>query len=112
MGRDLSSSDGVLGCAAGEVVDFVVLDQIFVEGHVFFFCEDCIVGFDIVSVISGQLKDGILFKDVCSTADIRKVALKGRYVTAWISRRGLPNPKRTYSCDILILCEKLFKGVC
>jgi endo-beta-N-acetylglucosaminidase D len=76
-GGDLSSSDGVLGCAAGEVVDFVVLDQVPVKGHVFFFCEDCIVGFDIVSAISGQLRDGILFKDVSSTVHIRKVALKG-----------------------------------
>jgi hypothetical protein len=66
-----------LGCTAGEVVDFVILDQVLVEGHVFFFCEDCIVGFDIVSVISGQLRDGILFKDVCSTVHIRKVDLKG-----------------------------------
>jgi hypothetical protein len=75
-GRDLSSADGVLGCAAGEVVDFVVLDQVLVKGHVFFFCEDCIVGFDIVSSISTLLANVILFKDVCSTAHIRKVVLK------------------------------------
>jgi hypothetical protein len=76
-GRDLSSSDGVLVCAAGEVVDFVILDQVLVKGHVFFFCEDCIIGFDIVSIINRQLRDGILFKDVCSTDDIRKSSLKG-----------------------------------
>jgi hypothetical protein len=47
--RDLSSADGVLGCTAGKVVDFVVFDEVFVKGHMFFFCEDCIVCFDIVS---------------------------------------------------------------
>jgi len=47
-GKDLSSTDGVLGCTASEVVDFVVLDQVLVKGHMFFFCEDCIVCFDIV----------------------------------------------------------------
>ena len=46
----LRSADGVLAGSAGYVVDFVFGDQFFVEGKVFFLCEDGVVGLEIVSV--------------------------------------------------------------
>ena len=52
----LSSADGVLSGSASDVVDFVFLDQFFVERHMFLFSEDCIIGFDVVSIFSPTIE--------------------------------------------------------
>jgi hypothetical protein len=50
----LGSADGVLAGSAGDVVDFVFGDEFVVEGLVFVFCEDGVVGLEIVSVWSAH----------------------------------------------------------
>lgn len=49
MGKGyLGAAGGVLGGAAGDEFGVAVLEQVFVEGHVFFFGEDGVVGFEAV----------------------------------------------------------------
>jgi hypothetical protein len=86
-GGYLCSTDGVLSCSAGDIVDFIFLYQLVVEGHMFFFSENCIVGFNVVFFEDG----GIAYIS----------ASEEEYVVAWISRRGFPRPKRMYSCVML-----------
>lgn len=50
----LGSADGILAGSAGDVVDFVFGDEFVVEGDVFVFCEDGVVGLEIVSVRSAH----------------------------------------------------------
>jgi len=53
-GREyLSASCGILGGTAGDEFGIVVLEEVFVEGHVFFFGEDGVVGFDAVFLEEG-----------------------------------------------------------
>ena len=44
----LSASSGILGGTACDEFGIVVLEEVFIEGHVFFFGEDGVVGFDAV----------------------------------------------------------------
>ena len=44
----LSASSSILGTTAGDELCVVVLEEVFVEGHMFFFCEYGIVGLDTV----------------------------------------------------------------
>jgi hypothetical protein len=57
MGRGLylCTTDGVLSCSTGDVVDFIFAHQLVVEGHMFFFGENCIVGFDVVFFEDGGI---------------------------------------------------------
>ena len=64
----LSASSGVLRGTAGNELCVMVLEKIFIEGHMFLFCEDGIVGLDAIflkeSFISGRqvsckIKSGI-----------------------------------------------------
>ena len=49
----LGPASGVLGCTAGDELRVVVLDQVFVEAHVFFFGEDGIIGLEAVFLERG-----------------------------------------------------------
>lgn len=49
----LGAASGVLGRAAGDELRVVVLDQVFVEAHVFFLGEDGVVGLEAVFLEHG-----------------------------------------------------------
>ena len=49
----LGAAGGVLGCAAGDELGVVVLDQVFVQAHVFIFGEDGVVGLEAVVLEHG-----------------------------------------------------------
>ena len=44
----MSASSGILGSTTRYEFGIVVLEEVFVEGHVFFFGKDGVVGFDAV----------------------------------------------------------------
>ena len=54
MDKYLSATDRVLCCSSCDVVDFVFLDEFFIQGRVLLLREDSIIGFDVVpmSVLS------------------------------------------------------------
>lgn len=47
-GTHLGSPSGVLSCSAGDELSIAVLEEVFVEAHMLFLCENGVVGLDTV----------------------------------------------------------------
>ena len=72
----LGAAGGVLGGAAGDEFGVAVLEQVFVEAHVFFFGEDGVVGLEAVFFEHGGISDtgqfvSWWFEDVSSSSGVR-----------------------------------------
>jgi hypothetical protein len=87
-----------LGCTTSEVVNFIIFDEVFIEWHMFFLSEDCVIGFDVISRLATLGKANFSRMSVPLLVSKRRGR---RYVVAWMSRRGFPKPKRMYSWTIV-----------